>query len=56
MSKANIKIVDVISSKISLKKLPSKCDIIRAICFEKETNKITNDAAIKLVSQQIHEV
>lgn len=36
--------------------LPTMGDVIRAIFFEKNMKKIGNEASIKLVSQQIHEL
>lgn len=53
MSLVKLKILDEFALQIPVNKLPTKSEIIKAICFEKETKKISYEAAVKIVVCQI---
>lgn len=53
MSIKKIEILDEFEVEIPNSQLPTKSDVIKAIYYEKESQKINFDAAIKVVSGQI---
>lgn len=56
MSEIKVKILDEFALQIPSNKLPTKRDILKAICFEKQVKKCSYEGAVKVVVNQIDEL
>lgn len=56
MSKDTVRILCEFPCELPSSQLPTNADVLKAIYFEQESNKITKEAAINVVAQQISEI
>lgn len=56
MANKKVKILDEPPAKMQSSKLPTNCDIIKAIFFIKESKKVTTDNAVKIIAKQLSEM